>query len=283
MARPTKEGLEYFPLDTDIDQDEKVIVVLAKYGMRGFGVLIRLMMEIYKKGYCFHWTEKEQYIFPMKINEDAAFVNEVVTECVKWGFFDDEMYKKHEILTSEGFQKRYMLAVSRRKDIVIPPEHFLLKNINANNNAENVNNNPEVNDNNAPKEKKEKEKKQKESKDISVYEEIISYLNTKTGKSFSYKSEANKKLINGRISEGRTMDDFKHVIDVKCSQWLNNEDMFEYLRPSTLFGQKNFENYVNEKLPMPAKQPQKDIRDKEIEFQRWISEGKDPNAFNWGR
>ncbi|ARK32164.1 DUF4373 domain-containing protein [Halalkalibacter krulwichiae] len=87
MARPTKEGLEYFPLDTDIDQDEKIIVVVAKFGMQGFGVIIRLMMEIYKNGYFYSWSEKEQYIFSMKVKESVEFVNEVVDECLKWGSF----------------------------------------------------------------------------------------------------------------------------------------------------------------------------------------------------
>lgn len=32
-----------------------------------------------------------------------------------------------------------------------------------------------------------------------------------------------------------------------------------------------------------APAPQKDFRDKEIEFQRWVQEGKDPNEFNWGK
>jgi hypothetical protein len=189
MARPTKEGLEYFPLDTDIDQDEKVIVVIAKYGMRGFGVLIRLMMEIYKKGYCFHWTEKEQYIFSMKVNEDTEFVKEVIQECIRWDFFEEGMFNKYGILTSEGFQKRYLLAVSRRKDVIIPPEHYLL-GVNENNNDQNddinSNSNHVPDHDNHTKEKKQKESKRK--KDVSVYEEIIAYLNDKAGKNFSFKS-----------------------------------------------------------------------------------------------
>jgi hypothetical protein len=32
-----------------------------------------------------------------------------------------------------------------------------------------------------------------------------------------------------------------------------------------------------------GKPPPKDIRDKEIEFQRWVQEGGDPNEFNWGK
>lgn len=32
MARPTKTGLEYFPLDVDMDQDDKLFFIEAKYG-----------------------------------------------------------------------------------------------------------------------------------------------------------------------------------------------------------------------------------------------------------
>lgn len=280
MARPTKEGLGYFPLDTDIDQDEKIIVVVAKYKMRGFGVIVRLMMEVYKNGYFYHWTEKEQYVFSMKVAEPVEFINEVVQDCLKWGFFHQEMFNKFGILTSKGFQKRYMLAVNRRKDAHIKSEYDLRETVIDDNNYENDDINEEVESTQPTKENKRKENKS--NKDISVYQTIIGHLNTVAGKNFSYKSEANKKLINGRMNEGRTIEDFIHVIDVKCSQWLNDPKMEEYIRPSTLFGQKNFENYVNEKAPQP-KQPVVDPRDRDIAFQNWVQEGHDPDEFDWGK
>lgn len=281
MARPTKEGLEYFPLDTDIDQDEKIIVVVAKYGMRGFGVIVRLMMEVYRNGYFYHWTEKEQYVFSMKIVETPDFVNEVVQECLKWGFFHQELYDKYGILTSKGFQKRFLLAVNRRKGVIIKQEYDLVKEDNVDNNSVNDDINPENDDINTTKEKKVKEKKR--NKDNNVYVEILSYLNEKAGKNYSHKSEANKKLINGRMNEGRTVDDFKRVIDVKCEEWLKDEKMSQYLRPATLFSQRNFENYVNQKSKSDINQqkPKRDIRDKEIEFSKWVANGGDPNEFDW--
>lgn len=112
-----------------------------------------------------------------------------------------------------------------------------------------------------------------------IYVEIINYLNQKAGKRFSPKSEANKKLINGRISEGRTLEDFKQVIDVKCEQWLGDEKMDAYLRPATLFRPTNFENYLNQ-VPVKAKK-EVDPRDKEIALQQWIADGNEPNEFNW--
>lgn len=116
MARPTKDGLEYFPLDVDIDQDEKLIVVIAKFGMKGFGIVIRLMMAIYKNGYYYHWTEKEQYIFSMKVGEPVESINGIVQECLKWGFFNQDMFDTYGILTSKGFQKRFELVAYRRKE-----------------------------------------------------------------------------------------------------------------------------------------------------------------------
>lgn len=126
------------------------------------------------------------------------------------------------------------------------------------------------------------EEDKNKNKNKSIYVEIISYLNAKAGKKFSSQSAANKKLINGRMSEGRTLEDFYHVIDVKCEQWLEDPKMNEYLRPATLFAQKNFENYVNEKSKQ-QKPKQRDSREKEIEFQRWIAEGNDPAEFDWSK
>lgn len=84
--------------------------------------------------------------------------------------------------------------------------------------------------------------------DFIPYKEIIDYLNSKTGKRFSHKSNANQKLIKARINEGYTKDDFFNVIDTKTNEWINVEDMKQYLQPTTLFGNK-FDKYLNQEIP----------------------------------
>ena len=79
-----------------------------------------------------------------------------------------------------------------------------------------------------------------------VNKEIIDYLNLKTGSSYKHTTEATVKIINARLKEGYTLEDFKTVIDKKTKQWLNDEKMSNFLRPLTLFGTK-FESYLNEK------------------------------------
>ncbi|WP_341844053.1 conserved phage C-terminal domain-containing protein [Latilactobacillus sakei] len=75
------------------------------------------------------------------------------------------------------------------------------------------------------------------------YDEIISYLNQVTSKSFK-NVETHKKLIRARWNEKATLGDFKKVIDNKSSEWLGT-DMAKYLQPSTLFGNK-FDQYLNQ-------------------------------------
>ena len=78
---------------------------------------------------------------------------------------------------------------------------------------------------------------------ISEIKEIISYLNQKARTNYKPTTKSTQKHINARLNEGYTVEDFKKVIDTKCSEWLNT-DYSKYLRPETLFGNK-FESYLN--------------------------------------
>lgn len=74
--------------------------------------------------------------------------------------------------------------------------------------------------------------------------EIVAYLNSAVGSNYKWQSDATQKHIIARLNDGYSVEDFKKVIDVKCSEWLNTERC-KYLRPSTLFGTK-FDEYLNQ-------------------------------------
>ena len=104
--------------------------------------------------------------------------------------------------------------------------------------------------------------------EVDIYIDIIRYLNEKSGKRYSYKNAQTKKYINARIKDGYNIKDFKKVIDIKCTKWINTT-MEDYLRPQTLFSNK-FEGYINETL-----NNNKDTLDKTNET---INKAK---QFNW--
>lgn len=74
---------------------------------------------------------------------------------------------------------------------------------------------------------------------------VINYLNEKTDKNYKSTTQKTKSLINARIKEGFTLDDFKKVIDTKTTQWKNDDYWNKFLRPGTLFS-NNFESYLQE-------------------------------------
>ena len=75
-------------------------------------------------------------------------------------------------------------------------------------------------------------------------ENIISFLNLKSGKSFK-NTQAHFKHISARLKEGFSENDFHSVIEFKVAKWANDPKMKEYLRPETLFGTK-FDSYLQE-------------------------------------
>ena len=73
---------------------------------------------------------------------------------------------------------------------------------------------------------------------------IIEYLNESINSNYKYTTKGTINLIKARFKEGYKLDDFYDVIDKKVKEWYNTE-MQQYLRPSTLFGNK-FEGYLNQ-------------------------------------
>ena len=91
---------------------------------------------------------------------------------------------------------------------------------------------------------------QKDINNKNIYSEAVDYLNEKAGTKYKSNSKNTTKHIKARINDGYTLEDFKTVIDKKCSEWLNT-DMEKYLCPDTLFGSK-FEKYLNQKINGPG-------------------------------
>lgn len=78
-----------------------------------------------------------------------------------------------------------------------------------------------------------------------IYKYIVDYLNGKTNSKYKHTTPKTKSLINARLKEGFTVEDFIKVIDTKCNEWLEDKHWSKFLRPETLFGTK-FEGYLNQ-------------------------------------
>lgn len=77
-----------------------------------------------------------------------------------------------------------------------------------------------------------------------IYSRVIDKLNSLANKKYKSTTNKTKSLIDARLNEGFTEEDFYKVISIKVKAW-KDTDMDRFLRPETLFGTK-FEGYLNE-------------------------------------
>lgn len=87
------------------------------------------------------------------------------------------------------------------------------------------------------------------------YKKFFEFFKETTGKRYTATNN-NKKLINARLNEGATKQDFYLITKHKAIQWKDN-DMNQWLKPSTLFIPKHFEDYLNEAEAYFSAEPQK--------------------------
>ncbi|MBY0754070.1 conserved phage C-terminal domain-containing protein [Clostridium sardiniense] len=110
--------------------------------------------------------------------------------------------------------------------------------------------------------------KEKDNKKIykkKICKEIIDFLNEKLDTNYKSITKTTVRLIEGRLDEGYTVDDFKKVIENKKKSWKGTK--YEaYLRPSTLFRESKFEEYLNEKVYSRVSVPDEIFKDMYSEF-----------------
>lgn len=115
MARPRKTGLDYFPLDVDFFDDEKIVAISGEFGLKGELVAVKLLCAVYRNGYFIEWSD----MLKMKMlrslpGVSVELLDQILNRLVRWDFFDRSLFDSVKILTSRGVQKRYFNSVKKR-------------------------------------------------------------------------------------------------------------------------------------------------------------------------
>lgn len=132
MARPQKEGIDYFSLDVDFfDDKEKIKPILAKFGADGVTLLLYLYCEIYKNGYYLKVDDDYIDIISMDLRMNENKIRQMLAYFIRRSLFDNKLFSTVTVLTSGGIQKRFMYAVRERAKkrgapIVVKKEYWLI-------------------------------------------------------------------------------------------------------------------------------------------------------------
>ena len=99
-----KQGLDYFPLNTDFMHDRVVRRVMKREGDSAFTILLSDQL----------------------FSTDNDSVRRVLRLFVEYGFFDSSLYERYGILTSADIQRQFLFITKRRSRRHISPDYCLL-------------------------------------------------------------------------------------------------------------------------------------------------------------
>ncbi|MES5423306.1 Lin1244/Lin1753 domain-containing protein [Lacticaseibacillus paracasei] len=166
MARPVKEGLDYFPFDVDFATNEKTEAITGEFGPKGVLIFIYLLAAIYRKGYYLEWTELAKNQLVNRVSgATGELVGLVVKRLTEYGTFNKDLFLSDNVLTSQRIQETFTDATKRRKS-----QKPTLYWINADNNSSSNVVNDDINAQSKVKESKVNKNKTDSQADVRVHE-----------------------------------------------------------------------------------------------------------------
>jgi hypothetical protein len=120
MARPLKEGLSYFPLDTDLFDDDKLFDITNEFGPLGEVIYLRILCLIYKNGYYYEFGSMDKLCAMLiksignRWTRGKKSVEQVILQLAECNLLSSELVRSG-VLTSVGVQRRYLKATERRR------------------------------------------------------------------------------------------------------------------------------------------------------------------------
>jgi uncharacterized phage protein (TIGR02220 family) len=260
VARKKKLIVDYFPHDTTHRQT--MFIIENKFGNDGYASWFKILELLGStEGHFIDCNKIETWEFMLaKTRVSADILTAIMQTLSNLGAIDPILWSK-KVIWSDNFISRISDAYSRRQDKL--PDKNLLLSIYVNKNKKNASING-VNDNISTEREIEREiEREKESTKTFMYAEIIQDFNEVTNS--HYKTDPVTKdimqLINARIKEGFSIDDFKKVHRNKFASWGNDPKMKKFLRPHTLYTGK-FQAYLNEQVSLSDQGKVSEILDK---------------------
>ena len=181
MARPVKDGLDYFPKDTGFYHDPRIRALIGRFGCDGAALYDYILCEAYgRNGYYAEMDELSIDIIAADLGMSPEKIGLILDYLLnKSMLLDGTLFEAVKVLTSHGIQARYQEAVrgrAKKRGISVDGELWLLKEAetegfiqvrlpedSSGKNRDKSGKNPRKSQEKSPKEKKGKERKEKES------------------------------------------------------------------------------------------------------------------------
>lgn len=130
MARPKRDGLLYFSLDTDFFYaDRRIRALRSRYGSDGIVFYIYLLTEIYREGYYTRWNTDSMEAAMDELGFAEGLIKQIMGFLISRSLLTEVsiLAGSDTAITSPGIQKRYQEAAkSLRRDVEVDRSIWLL-------------------------------------------------------------------------------------------------------------------------------------------------------------
>jgi len=119
MARPQKDGMDYFPHDSDAVNDEKIEALRVLYGNDGYAFYFILLERIYRTAeFELDISDAETIqILCRKVAVTQEQFDRMLETALKRKCFDRDAYEQRGVLTSSGIKKRASVVQEKRENM----------------------------------------------------------------------------------------------------------------------------------------------------------------------
>ena len=250
----------YFSHDSNARHDPKLVTLINEYGLLGYSYFF-ILIELLR--------EQDQYRLPLRLlgaltkewqTPNNVITKEIIDRMIELRLIDNIVDNNEEYVTSDSLCQRmsYLDSIRQKRSDAgkkgMAMRYHRYNTVITQPNKESKVKESKVKESKV-KESKVKESKVKESMDtippmienvINRCEEmeIIADLNIVLGANYKPTAGKSKELIQARLKEGFTVEDFKTVHRKMAAAWGLDNKMRPYLRPITLYSNK-FESYLN--------------------------------------
>ena len=128
MPRIKKQGLDYFPVNTDFIHDRLVRRIMKREGDASLSVLIEVLSYIYA-GEGYYVQADNLFYEDLSSNlyeKSCEDVKRIIALAVEYGVFDGGFFRKFGILTSAEIQRQYLFSTKRRSTLHMESDYCLI-------------------------------------------------------------------------------------------------------------------------------------------------------------
>lgn len=127
MSSKPKQKLGYFKLTPEFYRTTQFLELEYEFKDFAYRFTVEIFLKIFDRSYYMQANEYDLKAFSRERNMTYSKVVKIIRKCIEIGYFSEQMYKDHQILTSADIQEEWLResAINKRVQLIINKPYFL--------------------------------------------------------------------------------------------------------------------------------------------------------------